>query len=156
MVVALGSNLGDRRAHLQYAVSRLGECLREILVSAFIETPPKEPSPPGSPTFLNAVMVGWSAESPATQLRRLHRIEDDRGRCRTVPGAARTLDVDLILVGDLVVDTTTLTVPHPRFRERDFVLGPLASIAPELIDPVSGISIRELFAQLRANGLSTA
>ena len=92
--------------------------------------------------------MGWSADAPATLLARLRRIEDERGRERPFEGAPRTLDLDLVLVGELVVDTATLTVPHPRFRERDFVLGPLASIAPDLVDPVTTLTVRDLLERL--------
>ena len=148
VVVGLGSNLGDRQAHLQYAVSSLKDFLVDLVVSESIETDPQGLSPPGSPPFLNAVAVGWSSDSPETQLLRLHRIEDRRGRIRTIPGAPRTLDLDLIFVGDIVIKTATITLPHPRFQERSFVLGPLSSICPDLIDPVSGFTVRDLFKRL--------
>ena len=92
--------------------------------------------------------MGWSADAPANLLARLQRIEDERGRVRSFEGAPRTLDLDLVLVGELVVDTVTLTVPHPKFRERDFVLGPLASIAPDLVDPVTTVTVRDLLVRL--------
>ena len=148
VVVALGSNQGDRDAHLQHAVTCLRESLRDLVVSAFIETRPQGVSAPTAPPFLNAVAMGWSADAPATLLARLRRIEDERGRERPFEGAPRTLDLDLVLVGELVVDTATLTVPHPRFRERDFVLGPLASIAPDLVDPVTTLTVRDLLERL--------
>ena len=148
VVVGLGSNLGDRQAHLQYAVSSLEDFLVDVIVSESVETAPQGLSPSGSPPFLNAVAIGWSSDSPETQLLRLHRIENQRGRVRTTPGAPRTLDLDLIFVGDIVIKTETITLPHPRFQERNFVLGPLLSIYPDLIDPVSGLTIKELFERL--------
>ena len=92
--------------------------------------------------------MGWSTDAPAKLLARLQRIEDERGRERRFEGAPRTLDLDLVLVGELVVDTATLTVPHLRFRERDFVLGPLASIAPDLVDPVTTLTVLDLLVRL--------
>ena len=76
-------------------------------------------------------------------------IERERGRERPFPGAARTLDLDLVLYGDLVASDPALTVPHPRFRERLFVLEPLAEVAPDLVDPVSGLSIADLLNRIR-------
>ena len=148
VVVALGSNQGDRDAHLEYAVTCLRESLRDLVVSAFIETLPQGVSAQTVPAFLNAVAMGWSADTPVNLLARLQRIEDERGRVRPFEGAPRTLDLDLVLVGELVVDTATLTLPHPRFRERDFVLGPLASIAPDLVDPVTTLTVRDLLVRL--------
>ena len=81
-------------------------------------------------------------------LERLLAIEHAYGRERPYPGAARTLDLDLILLGDAVEVSAELSVPHPRFRERFFVLGPLAEIAPDLVDPVSGLKVWELLRNL--------
>jgi 2-amino-4-hydroxy-6-hydroxymethyldihydropteridine diphosphokinase len=100
--------------------------------------------------FLNAAAVG-DATLPAHQiLEALLAIERERGRDRPYPNAPRTLDLDLILYGDSRIDEAGLVVPHPRFRERRFVLEPLAEIAPALRDPVSGKSISELLAGLSA------
>ncbi len=141
--VALGSNLGDRRAHLDFAASRLRSLLTNLRVSRYYETDPIDVSGP-QPLFLNAVAVG-STEVPARDLlRTLLSVEAERGRERPHPGAARTLDLDLVLYGNLVLNDPELTVPHPRFRERRFVLEPLAEIAPELVDPVTGSTIEEL------------
>src|SRR5207244_9115601 len=98
--------------------------------------------------FLNAVVVGGTKLPARRLLELLLTIESDRGRERPFPGAARTLDLDLVLLGDRVISEPDLTVPHPRFRERRFVLEPLAEVAPELRDPVTGKTIRELFAML--------
>ena len=149
VVVALGSNRGDREAHLLHAVTCLQAFLDDISVSAFIESTPQVPSLPTAPLFLNGVVVGGSSESPRVLLDQLHRIEDERGRVRSLPGESRTLDLDLILVGNLTVNSATLTLPHPRFRERDFVLEPLASIDADLVDPVSELTVKELLRQLR-------
>ena len=149
--VALGSNQGDREGHLRFATVRLKGFLTDLVVSDAIETAPEGVSNLGQPPFLNAAAVGWSAESPAHLLAHLHEIEHVRGRQRPFPGAARTLDLDLILVGELVLDTASLVLPHPRFRERRFVLGPLASIAPHLVDPVTKQTVGELLAHLDAD-----
>ena len=96
------------------------------------------------PRFLNAVAVGRTSLAPRELLETLLTVERDLGRERPYPGAARTVDLDLILYGDLVIDEEGLSVPHPRFRERTFVLEPLVEVAPDWIDPVTGRSIGEL------------
>ena len=147
VAIALGSNLGDRLAHLQYAIARLRELLRALEVSRFVETAPfgvEDDQPP----FLNGAAVGEASQVPADLLRELLGIEQERGRQRPFPKAARTLDLDLVLFGDRIVNEPDLVVPHPRFRERRFVLEPLAQIAPEMRDPVTGRTVRELLTRL--------
>lgn len=146
IAVGLGSNLGDRAAYLTLAAARLHAVLEAVIVSAFLETAPE--GGVDQPPYLNAAAVGYSAADPREILRRLLSIETEAGRERPYPGAPRTLDIDLILAGDLVVQRPGLEVPHPRFRRRRFVLEPLAAIAPELVDPVSGRTVRELLAGL--------
>ena len=143
VAIALGSNLGDRHAHLEFAVERLRSILHSLRVSAFAETEPFD-VPDQQPPYLNAVVVGETDLSPEALLDQLLAVERERGRQRPSVRAARTLDLDLILFGDRIIDTPTLQVPHPRFRERDFVLKPLAALAPDLRDPVTGKSVREL------------
>ena len=147
VAVALGSNLGDRHAHLQHAVASLETLLQDLVVSPFVDTAPHGVDK-AQPTFLNAVAVGWSMASPAELLAQLQDIEAGRGRERPFPGAPRTLDLDLILFGELVKTSDDLTLPHPRFRERPFVLGPLVAVAPDMLDPVTGLTVRELHRQL--------
>lgn len=147
VAIALGSNLGDRHAHLNFAVERLSGPIAHLRVSSVIETEPVDvPSP--QPSYLNAVAVGETDLEPEAVLRLLLEIERERGRARPSLRAPRTLDLDLILFGDRHIDTAALTVPHPRFRERRFVLAPLAELAPEWRDPVSGATVSELLAQL--------
>lgn len=145
VAVALGSNLGDRRAHLIYAIGRLSERLSDLIASSLEETEPVGVGP--QPVYLNGAAVGWSEAEPRVLMAQLLAIERARGRIRPFPGAPRTLDLDLILFGDLVLDEAGLIVPHPRFRERLFVLRPLAEIAPDLVDPVTGLSVQELYAR---------
>jgi 2-amino-4-hydroxy-6-hydroxymethyldihydropteridine diphosphokinase len=146
VAVALGANLDDRRAHLDFAVSRLRQVLDAVRVSHLHETNPVGVGP--QPRFLNGAVVGLFDGGPHALLDRLLAIERERGRQRPFPGAARTLDLDLVLYGAQVVSEPHLTVPHPRFRERAFVLEPLAEIAPELVDPVTGKTVGELWARL--------
>jgi len=144
--VALGSNLGERRVHLDFAIGRLAGVLDELRVSPFVETVPVGVGQ--QPTFLNGAAVGSTCLPARRLLELLQSIERERGRERPYPGAPRTLDLDLILLGDLVVYEPGLVVPHPRFRERRFVLEPLAAIAPEFSDPVTGFTLAQLLAQL--------
>jgi 2-amino-4-hydroxy-6-hydroxymethyldihydropteridine diphosphokinase len=143
VVVALGSNLGDRRGHLEFAVARLREFMHDLRISSFIDTEPVD-VPDSQPPYLNAVVVGDTTLSPDDLLARLLSIERERGRERPSVRAARTLDLDLILYGDVVAHSPGLEIPHPRFRERAFVLQPLAEIAPDIRDPVTGKTALEL------------
>ena len=148
VVVSLGSNQGDRRAHLQHAVTRLGDLLSRLRVSTFIETVPVGVA--RQPLYLNGIVVGWSAADPHALLQSLQAIEAERGRLRPFAGAPRTLDLDLILVGGEVVASPELTLPHPLFRERRFVLEPLCEIAPETSDPITQLTARECLERLAA------
>jgi 2-amino-4-hydroxy-6-hydroxymethyldihydropteridine diphosphokinase len=148
-VVALGANVGDRASHLEFAVDRLREVLVDLRISSFFETQPVDVDEPQGP-FLNAAAVGQAIGHPRALLEALLAIERLRGRERPYPRAPRTLDLDLILFGDAIVDEPGLVVPHPRFRERRFVLEPLVELAPALRDPVTGRSIRALLDDLAA------
>jgi len=143
VAISLGSNLGDRRAHLDYAIDALQLDLTDISVSPFQETQPVGVGPEHGP-YLNAVIVGRTRLSARLLMDRLLEIEEERGRVRPYPMAPRTLDLDLVLYGDRIIEEDGLSVPHPRFRERAFVLRPLAEIAPAMLDPVTGKSISEL------------
>lgn len=144
VAVALGSNLGDRHAFIQLAISELAHLLRDLRISRVYETDPVDVVG-HQPRFLNAAAIGTTSErDPRVLLNRLQAIEHAAGRERPFPNAARTLDLDLILFGDVILDEPDLTVPHPRFRERRFVLEPLAEIAGAWRDPVSGRSITQL------------
>jgi 2-amino-4-hydroxy-6-hydroxymethyldihydropteridine diphosphokinase len=146
VAIALGSNLGDRERLLQSAVAAVGETIEGLRVSGWYQTAPVGVGP--QPDFLNGAAVGTSVLSARQLLDRLLAIEQRFGRERPFPGAARTLDLDLILYGDSVVDEAGLVVPHPRFRERRFVLEPLAEIAPDWVDPVTGKTVEELLKEL--------
>ena len=147
VAVALGSNLGDRTAHLDYAVRRLSTLLAGLRVSTYRETEPVGVPGP-QPAFLNAAAVGETERSPRDLLQALLGIEAERFRLRPFAGAPRTLDLDLILFDDSIVSEADLTVPHPRFRERLFVLGPLAELARDMVDPVTGKTVGGLLQQL--------
>jgi 2-amino-4-hydroxy-6-hydroxymethyldihydropteridine diphosphokinase len=150
VAIALGSNVGDRRAHLDYAVSALRGLLTNLSVSRYYETVPAGVSGPQA-MFLNAAAVADTVLTPRALLDALLAIEQERGRERPYARSPRTLDLDLILLGDVVLEEPGLVVPHPRFRERRFVLEPLAAVAPELRDPVSGETVSALLSRLSAS-----
>jgi len=145
--IALGSNLGDREAHLDFAVERLRRLLEPLRLSQLIETEPVDVPDVQAP-FLNGVAIGETSLAPSDLLAALLAIERDRGRQRPHRHAARTLDLDLILYGDWVVNEPGLSVPHPRFRERRFVLAPLAEVAGDWLDPVTGKTVSALLRSL--------
>jgi len=147
VAIALGSNLGDRQAHLDFAVAHLRRLLDPLRTSTFIETDPVDVPDVQAP-FLNGVVVGETSLAPGDLLAALLAIERERGRKRPHRHAARTLDLDLILYGDWVVNEPGLAVPHPRFRERRFVLAPLAEVAGEWVDPVTGKTVSALLRSL--------
>jgi len=122
--------------------------IRQALVSSFLDTEPEGVG--DQPRYLNAALVGEAQLLPQAMLKRLLSIEEQLGRTRPYWGAPRIIDLDLILYGDVQLREPGIEVPHPRFREREFVLGPLNEIAPELVDPVTGKTIGELYAALIA------
>jgi 2-amino-4-hydroxy-6-hydroxymethyldihydropteridine diphosphokinase len=149
VAIALGSNLGDREDYLQSAITALEPSVHRLRVSTFHDTAPVGVGP--QPTFLNATAVGETSLSARALLETLLSVERDLGRERPFPGAPRTVDLDLILYDDAIIDEApSLIVPHPRFRERRFVLQPLAEIAPDWRDPVTGKTVEELLRTLTA------
>jgi 2-amino-4-hydroxy-6-hydroxymethyldihydropteridine diphosphokinase len=152
VAIAFGSNLGDRREAILAAADLVGALLSEFLLSSLIETAPVGEGLEHDPLYLNAAGVGTSDVSARDLLRALLAIEQELGRMRPYSGAPRIIDLDLILAGEEQVHESGLTVPHPRFRERRFVLEPLAEIAPTLRDPETGLTVRELLDRLKKTG----
>ena len=148
VAIALGSNLGDRRAAIVFAAERLVPFISGLHLSDLIETEPDGDGLQDQPLYLNAVVIGETSLTARALLDEMLGIEQAFGRERPFPTAPRTLDLDLILLGDEVIHEPGLEVPHPRFRERFFVLGPLAEIAPDLVDPVTGLRVGELLRNL--------
>ena len=147
VAIALGSNLGDREGYLRSAIAALQLSISNLRVSTFHDTAPVGVGP--QPTFLNATVVGETSLGARALLDTLLGVERNLGRERPFPGAPRTVDLDLILYGDAVIDEApSLILPHPRFRERRFVLEPLAEIAPDWRDPVTGKTVEELLRLL--------
>jgi 2-amino-4-hydroxy-6-hydroxymethyldihydropteridine diphosphokinase len=125
VVIALGSNLGDRRRYLRRAVEDLRRVIAVVRVSSIIETDPVDAPPP---KFLNMVVVGHTDLSPEALLDALLEIETRLGRRRTTRNAPRVIDLDLILHSAHRRRTERLTLPHPRYREREFVMRPLREV----------------------------
>jgi 2-amino-4-hydroxy-6-hydroxymethyldihydropteridine diphosphokinase len=153
--IALGSNLGDRRAFLDGAVAALQARpgLRVGPVSSYHETDPVG-GPSGQGKYLNAALAVETELTAEQLLGVLQGIEQQFGRVRTEKDGPRTLDLDLLLYGDLVHAAAELTVPHPRLTQRSFVLEPLAEIAPQAVDPVTGETVQTLLHKLRSHNAS--
>ena len=150
VAIDLGSNLGVREATLHAAVAALPPFIQQLRFTSFHETAyvGAEPQPP----VLNGAVVGETTVAAHRLLERLLEIEREHGRTRPYGGAPRTLDLDLILYGESTIDEPGLIVPHPRFRERRFVLEPLAEIAPGWRDPVTRKTLKELLDRLVDGG----
>ncbi len=151
--MALGSNLGDPRANLLHAIERLQQFSPEPLRrSSLWQTEPVD-CPPGSPPFINAIagFLPLPEESPESLLQKLHALEKEFGRrAKKQLNEPRPLDLDIIVFGGQTRSTPELTIPHPRAHLREFVLGPLNEIAPDLIFPGQQLPVSELLSQLRS------
>jgi 2-amino-4-hydroxy-6-hydroxymethyldihydropteridine diphosphokinase len=147
VAIALGSNLGDRDAMLAGAAEALSGVVTGLRLSSAHETAYVGAGAP-QPAYLNAVAVGETALGARALLEALLETERQFGRERPYPDAPRTLDLDLILYEMEILDEPGLVVPHPRFRQRRFVLEPLAEIAADWIDPVTGRTVEELLRVL--------
>lgn len=147
-VLSIGSNLGDRVAHLQSAVDAMRPWLRAV--SPVYETPPWGPVPQGH--YLNAVLIVEDPDAaPRDWLVRAHAAERAAGRTREVRWGPRTLDVDVICVDDVESDDPDLTLPHPRAAERAFVLAPLLAVAPAIT--IGGRTVRSLLDEVGGGGV---
>lgn len=144
--VAVGSNLGDRWARLALAARALRAAPGVAVVQAS-RVWDAAPLGPPQPRYLNAVLELETTRTPASLLGLLRQVEQEAGRTREVHWGARTLDLDLLLVGDLVVREPGLTVPHPELGRRRFVLAPLCELGPELVVPGLGVSVGRLLEE---------
>lgn len=151
--IALGSNLGDSLTIVQSALETLATTpnIRLQITSSWYQTAPVGPP---QPDYINGCAILQVQMPPESVLATLLEIEAQFGRTRQVRWEPRSLDLDLLLYNDLILDTPTLQIPHPRMRDRAFVLVPLAEIAPTWIEPVSGKAIIELVQAVDCSGVA--
>ena len=147
VAVALGSNLGARESHIHRAAVLTGLFVEDVRLSSIHETAYVGPAAP-QPPFLNAALIGRTTLPARELLRALLDIERAFGRTRPYQDAPRPIDLDLILYGASVIDQPGLVIPPPRVRQRRFVLEPLAEVAADWLDPVSGRRVEELLRNL--------
>lgn len=150
--LALGSNLGDRRGHLSAALQRLREIMDIQTISSVYETEPVGYL--DQPRFLNMVCSGKTQLTPQELLHTIKAIEVEVGRQPTFRNGPRAIDIDILFYDALTIEQENLTIPHPRMAERAFVLVPLAEIAPNVVDPVSGRNIQELVSTVDQTGVT--
>ena len=149
--LALGSNLGNRQENLKQALAALTPQLEVKAKSHVYETPPWGYEE--QPKFFNQAIQGETYLQPEPLLKHLKRLEVALGRQGTFQNGPRLIDIDILFFDDLILNTATITLPHPRLHERGFVLQPLMDIAPELVHPVLRQSIRELAASTNLEGI---
>ena len=140
--LSLGSNVGDRAAQLRDALTRLSAAGRVVAGSSFYETEPVEFTE--QPWFLNCVVALETSKTPQQLMDAILHIEQEMGRRRIQTKGPRSIDIDILLFGETIVDANELTIPHPAMHQRRFVLEPLAEIAPEVRHPVFKKTIGEL------------
>lgn len=154
--LGLGSNMGNRQKELEFALESLKNHPAITLVKV---APIQETDPVGyleQANFLNTVAEIETELEPALLLATLHQIEQSAGRFRTVRWGPRVLDIDILLYDTLVFSAANLTIPHPRLREREFVLSPLAHLAPDMPVPPDNRTVRELLSQYQQSRCSDA
>jgi 2-amino-4-hydroxy-6-hydroxymethyldihydropteridine diphosphokinase len=144
--LSLGSNVGDRGSHLQEAISRLESGGHVVSISSLYETAPVEVT--NQPSFLNCAVEIETTKMPNQLMADVLAIEREMGRQRTRNKGPRTIDIDILLFGDSVVDSPEVTIPHPAMHERRFVLEPLAEIASDAWHPVFKKTVREMMDAL--------
>ncbi|MBI4521950.1 MAG: 2-amino-4-hydroxy-6-hydroxymethyldihydropteridine diphosphokinase [Gemmatimonadetes bacterium] len=141
VALGMGSNVGDRLAHLRRGVEAVARWIHVDAVSSVYES--RAVGYRDQPDFLNLVVIGRTDLGPTELLARTRMVEAEEGRRRSFRNAPRTLDIDLLLFGDRVESGNDLHIPHPRWAERSFVLAPLCEIAPTWMDPASGLTVVE-------------
>jgi 2-amino-4-hydroxy-6-hydroxymethyldihydropteridine diphosphokinase len=146
--LSLGSNLGNRSANLKEAISSLAPQMEVKKKSSVYETPPWGYTE--QEKFLNQVLMAKTYLDPEPLLKHLKRLEVALGRKASFRYGPRLIDIDIIFYDELILETPSLTIPHPQLPERGFVLLPMMDIAPDLVHPVNKKSIREMMAQCNA------
>jgi 2-amino-4-hydroxy-6-hydroxymethyldihydropteridine diphosphokinase len=149
--LALGTNLGDRPGNLQAAITALPPVVKVLEKSPVYETLPWGVT--DQPAFLNMVLKGKTRLAPMALLKHLKDLETRLGRRPSVRYGPRIIDIDILFHDDIVLNTPKLAIPHPRLHERAFVLVPLADLAPELVHPAFGKTIRQLLAEVVTSGV---
>lgn len=142
VILALGTNLGDRRGNLENAVARLAQTMVVAERSGIYETAPMYVT--DQPAFLNMAVRGETVMDPEPLLVALKQIEDDLGRIESFRNGPRLIDIDILYFDDTVLNVPNLTLPHPRIAERAFVLMPLADLCPDFRDPGTGRTVRAM------------
>ena len=150
--IALGSNLGDRLTTLEKAIVALDK-IPSINLKSHSSWYQTAPVGPPQPDYLNGCALLEVQLPPQKLMSTLLAVEKEFGRVRRQRWGARTLDLDIIFLGDLVIDTPNLKVPHPRREERAFVLMPLAEIAPDWLDPLTGKTVKQLLQGVDCSGV---
>jgi len=140
--LSLGSNVGDRAAQLREGQARLATVGPVVAVSSLYETEPVEFTE--QPWFLNCAVALETATTPQQLMTTILGVEEEMGRRRVQRKGPRSIDIDILLFGDKIIDSPELTIPHPAMQQRRFVLEPLVEIAPEVVHPVFKRTIREL------------
>ena len=149
VALSLGSNIGDSKATITDSFMELSKVISDMKVSSFYKTEPV--SMKYQPNFINVVLTGRTCLSPVSLLRYVNMVERRFGRVREIKFGPRTLDIDIILFGDKIINMDYLKVPHPEFRKRLFVLVPLAEIAPHFRDPEDGREVHEILKEAKNN-----
>jgi 2-amino-4-hydroxy-6-hydroxymethyldihydropteridine diphosphokinase len=150
--IALGSNIGDSAEHIARAITLLEASITDLTRAPLYTS--KAVGYTEQPDFLNTVVRGQTALSPEQLLAFAKGVEQQVGRIARFRWGPREIDIDIIFYDDLVLESDALIIPHPRFAERDFVLRPLCDLDPQLIDPVSNVSVEELVRRLPKGQLS--
>lgn len=150
--LALGSNVGDAQAHITQATKQLQTLLSDTKTAPLYLS--KAVGYTDQADFINTVIAGSTDLEPSALLKAIKDIEQEVGRTPTFRNGPREIDIDIIFYDALVMKTDRLTIPHPEFANRDFVLRPLADLNPDLIDPVSDQSVSRLLGQLPTDELS--